>query len=127
MARRIFVTFLSFLITILSIGIVINKHYCLDKLISVALYTESAPCSEDEKSMSFPCCEDVTEDYSLPEFSITDYNADVTFSGIFLYAIVHHSYLSALLEISHNGHQWEARSVNFPTPPRQPELQVFLI
>ena len=91
---------LMFIVLFASIGVTLNKHYCMGHLVSIALYEEAESCMdimgmEDEES-DMHCCDDVHEEYKVEEPGISPYEfefkADIQFYHLVSFLILHTSW-----------------------------------
>ena len=62
----------------LASGVTLNKHYCMDRLISMAYFHEAHDCADimglDEGTEDpMGCCDDVTEEVKVDDFQKTSF------------------------------------------------------
>lgn len=58
---------LAVLLLIATTGVTLNKHYCMGRLQSVAIFQSAQNCMDDEGAEPMPCCQDVSEELKLDE------------------------------------------------------------
>ncbi len=87
---------LATLIVVASMGLTVNKHYCMGELRSVAIHTHAPNCFElvgQEGTTPMGCCEDtsdlyqVDDDREMPQ-QLTDLNAKWHLVATILYVVV---------------------------------------
>ena len=106
-------------------GVTLNKHYCLGRLKSVAVFVSANPC---EKGMTdpMPCCEDISEQLKVEELTKASFDFNATTDFYLLTAITY-----VLLEDIFPSNDRQAEYYNYDSPlPDQDILvlnQVFRI
>ena len=84
MLKKFLYILLAFYVILISAGVTINRHYCMDRLMSFSLYAQARTCTDNPGAMASGCCHNEHETYQLVEKFFTsnfhfDFNADFTF------------------------------------------------
>lgn len=74
-----------------TIGITLNKHYCMGRLKSVAVYAHADSCTGSDEKDPMPCCQDVLQVLQVDDMAKAAFefhlDATVEFLAVPLYAL----------------------------------------
>ena len=79
-------TLLAIILLIATTGVTLNKHYCMGRLMSIAVNEHATHCFDGEEEQ-MPCCKDVSEELKIEEITTTGFDFDAT-PDLFQLAIV---------------------------------------
>jgi hypothetical protein len=88
--KKIVNTLLALLLLVATTGVTLNKHYCMGRLKSVAVFHSAENCSGDGMTDPMPCCEDVSEQLKVDDLTKASFDFKVA-SELFQLAAI--SYL----------------------------------
>lgn len=96
--RKIANVFLAILLLVATTGVTLNKHYCMGRLKSVAIFASANPCSENGVPTPMPCCEDTSEQLKVDELTKASFDfkgtADLYQIAAIAYVLLEQNYLS---------------------------------
>lgn len=67
--RKIANVSLALLLLVATTGVTLNKHYCMGRLKSIAVFEAAHSCSENGAEDPMPCCKDVSEQMKVNEIT----------------------------------------------------------
>lgn len=116
--RRIANTFLAVLLLVATTGVTLNKHYCLGRLQSVAVFVNANPCDTGMED-PMPCCEDTSEELKVDEMTKSSFDFKSTTD---LYLIAAITYV--LLEDTYSSSYKQVKYYNYDPPIPDQDRQV---
>lgn len=57
-------------------GVTLNKHYCMGRLKSIAIFHHAENCMGEGMVDPMPCCQDVSEELKIEEITSSTFNFD---------------------------------------------------
>lgn len=120
--RKIVNTFLALTLLLATTGMTLNKHYCMGRLVSVAVNESAAPCSENGEPVQMPCCEDVSEELKVEEVAQASFDFNAT-PDLYQLAIVTYFLLDAPLVSVEQG---QVKFQNYSPPPPDRDIPVLV-
>jgi hypothetical protein len=79
------------ILMIATMGVTLNKHYCMGQLRNVSLFQQVASCEEGMgMSGEMDCCEDVTQEFKVEDFNKVkiDVKTDTNFNLLAVFTFV---------------------------------------
>ena len=102
LSHKVFSTALAFLVLFSTLSFTVEKHFCGETLVDVALFSEAKGCgmeSKSDKKIKKPCCKDIIEviegqdELNTVTFDSVDFDTKMVFAS-FVY--VHTSFFESL-------------------------------
>lgn len=76
--KKIVNVFLVVLLLVATTGITLNKHYCMGRLKSVAVFEKANPCIDYGFEEPMPCCEDISEELKVDEITNSTFDFKIS-------------------------------------------------
>jgi hypothetical protein len=108
-------------------GFTVNKHYCMGRLMDIAINHDADTCTDMDFEDPMPCCDDHSEELKIEEITKVSFNFD---SQPQLYTIAIVTLFIADLEPFEANQDTPSHQHYSPPPPDidyQTDHQVFLI
>lgn len=122
--RKIVHTFIAAILLMATIGVTFNKHYCLGRLKSVAIYLHPPSCAQGEAEQ-MPCCEDTSQEFKIKETTRVAFDAQTILRQV---AVINFTWTRFKSLFSDWGNfSFHYDSPPFPDVDYQVRHQVFLI
>ena len=116
--RKIANTFLAVLLLVGTTGVTLNKHYCLGRLQSVAVFVSAKPCDTGMED-PMPCCEDTSEELKVDELTKSTFDFKSTTDLYLLAAITY-----VLLEDTYSSSDKQVKYYNYDPPLPDQDMRV---
>jgi len=117
---------LAIALLVATTGVTLNKHYCMDRLMSAAINAPAIHCADEDREKQMPCCEDVSQELKINDITQVSFDFDSQ-PDLFQIAIIQHALLNRTLLTDKENTCFEYH----PPPPAnldfQAILQVFLV
>ena len=84
--RKIANIFLAVLLLVATTGVTLNKHYCMGRLKSVAVFVSANPCDNGMED-PMPCCKDTSEELKVDELTKASFDFKST-TDLYLLATI---------------------------------------
>ena len=92
--RKISNVLLALLLLVTTTGVTLNKHYCMGRLVSVAVYVDADPCDNGMED-PMPCCQDIQEELRIEEIAETSFDFE-SHTSSYLLAVIANASTEAL-------------------------------
>jgi len=119
---------LAVLLVISTMGVTVEKHYCMGKLKSMAIFQQADNCFGGTSKMQMPCCEDVHEELKVGD--LNGFSFDFKLSPQ-QYQLILVSFPTWMTELNLSNEKEYLLFHESPPPPLTVEIiisqQVFLI
>ncbi|MEP5614386.1 MAG: hypothetical protein ABJP45_19195 [Cyclobacteriaceae bacterium] len=78
--RKIVNTLVAIILLIATTGITLNKHYCMGRVKSVAIFHHAENCMGNDLIDPMPCCEDVSQQLKVENLAKASFEFESTLS-----------------------------------------------
>lgn len=96
--KRVFTISIALLLLVATTGVTLNKHYCMGRLKSVAIFASANPCSENGVPTPMPCCEDTSEQLKVDDLTKASFDfkgtTDLYQIAVITYVLLEQNYLT---------------------------------
>ncbi|MEP5614455.1 MAG: hypothetical protein ABJP45_19540 [Cyclobacteriaceae bacterium] len=116
--RKIVNVFLAVLLLVATTGVTLNKHYCMGRLKSVAVFVSANTC-EAGKEDPMPCCKDTSEELKVNELTKASFDFKATADLYLLAAITY-----VLLEDTYSSADKQVEFYNYDPPLPEQDIRV---
>ncbi|MEP1096031.1 MAG: hypothetical protein ABJG78_13035 [Cyclobacteriaceae bacterium] len=120
--RKIVNTLLAITLLIATTGVTLNKHYCMGRVKSVAVFHHAENCMGDNLIDPMPCCEDVSEQLKVEHLTKASFDFESS-PSLYQLAIISYFVLDQdLISVEKDKPKFQ----NYSPPPPDRDIPVLI-
>lgn len=120
--RKIVNTFLAITLLIATTGVTLNKHYCMGRVKSVAIFHHAENCMGNDLVDPMPCCEDVSEELKVEHLTKASFGFESSASLYQLAVITYFVLDQDLISVEKDKLEFQ----NYTPPPPDRDIPVLI-
>ena len=120
--RKIVNTFLAITLLIATTGVTLNKHYCMGRVKSVAVFHHAENCMGNDLIDPMPCCEDVNQELKVDHLTKASFDFESS-ANFYQLAIITYFVLNSDLASVEND---KPAFQNYAPPPPDRDIPVLI-